>query len=303
MLLDEDIVTPLASKETMSSRVGQKLDDVSGSYQKLLDAVASDENLTDAQRYLIQKSKFVPKDAADVLKQKIRSEYSHIPEEILEPRLKQIDQWLSSDQPMDINQTQRFKTQMQQWIKDPSYWKDPNASQETLMNVRKSIKEGIERNADAFANATHGETGQIKGLNRTMGNLLESEDILQDRISRDRTNRTLSLTDYLAGLGGAAAGDPTSAMALAKGAGAAVANKAGREYGNNILATGADRISKFLLRSPKMQNMSQTNPKAFNALVNSLSQRVGESDVGKMVSENDEEKIDRQAQDQFLQGN
>jgi hypothetical protein len=314
-LLDDGVVTPLASKETMGNRLTERIADKTDELSGVMDNVSNAEGLNSVQAMLVNQSKFNPAKAAEAIKNKIREQYSQIPEEVLEPRLKLVDQWLSKNVPMDIKDAQAFKTQMQKFINDKSFWQgNPNASQETLTQIRRAIKEGIEHNADTFANVAHEQAGQVKGINQQLGRLLQADDIVQDRLSRDAANRSVSLTDYLMAVGGLA-GEPTSLLGLAKGAAMAGANKLGREYGNNMMAVGADKVSQFLLRSPRLQQLANTNPAAFRALANGLSQKVSTKGGIPRVGQNDTDQqkqydpsqygmmSEQQARDQFLKGN
>jgi hypothetical protein len=285
-LLDDNIVTPLASKETMASKVQEKLGETSKNYKDLIQKVANADGLDDVQRAALSRVKFTPSEVAEQLKQEVREEFSNLPEEVIAPRLKQIDQWLSSNKPMNIDEAQAFKTQMQKFIKDSSYWKDPSQSQEVLTAIRRKAKEGIERMGDEYANVSHGQSGQVRELNKKMGGLLEADDILQDKLARDQANRSVSLTDYIAGAGGLAS-DPGLIGGI-KGLALAAGNKFMRAKGNQIAATGADAMADFLLKSPKMQTLARQNPRAFMTLANDMSRRFGGAERAMRVSANDE---------------
>lgn len=271
--LDEGVVTPFASKETMLSRINNKTDDVAGQLDDVLTSADKMQGLAPDKMVEVMGSRFNPAEAGAALKETIRAKYPDVPPKVLEQRLSVVDDWLSRTESMSIKQAQSMKRQMNDFINDRSYWTaNPNASQEALTGVQGAIRRGIEHNADTFANAAGESGGQVKGLNRKLGNLLEMENIVDDRLSREAVNRTIGPSDYgAAGIG--AVLKEGEGKGLIAGT-AAVANNLGRRYGNNVLATGADKVSKALLKSPRMQQLEQSNPVAFKSLVNSISQKL-----------------------------
>ena len=293
--LDEKIVTPLASKEKMLDRISEKITSTADELDSVLDKVQSGAGLSADGAAKLESAKFVPAKAAEEIKSLIRAKYPDIPAKVLEPRLNVIDDWLSSDKAMSIKSAQSFKKQMNDFINDKSYWmSNPNASQEALVGVQSSIRKGIEKNADAYAEAVGEKAGQVKQTNKKLGNFLEMEDIVDDRLSRNSVNRSVSPSDYAAGglSGIASKAKDIKEQGLIMG-GAMLANNAARTYGNNLLAAGADKISKHLLKSPKLAELSKKNPAAFKALVTQISQRASTKQALPMVA--DEPKESAQA--------
>jgi hypothetical protein len=303
-LLDEGIVTPLASKETIAKRIGSKLDDVSGQFNGLLDKVASGDGLDPVQKIALKNAQFNPQSAAEQLKSELAAQYSHIPEDILKPRLAQVDQWLAKKGPMGIKDAQAFKTQMQKFISDPSFLEtNPGSSQEVLTKIRRAIKEGIEDNADAFANVQHGDAGQVKNLNQQMGKLLTADDVVQDRMARDIANRTNSLSDYISTDAGMNMGDDVKSSTIF-GTAMNLGNKVIRHRGDQMAATGADKLSKLILGAPRMQELATKNPQAFNMLVNDLTKKMsgGGGSPGAAIGSKDA-LPEGQAQKMYVDGN
>lgn len=282
--LDEGVISPLASKKTMLTRADALADTKSQELGGLLRDVLQNKNLSPEQSAQLEASKFVPSQAAEDLKGKIKSDYSELPPEIIDPRLKQVDSWLSSSEPKDIEQTQKFKTQMQKFIKDSSYYKDnPGASQDVLLGIRNAAKEGIEKNADAYAGLLGEEGGAVKSTNRQLGNALEMGNILDDRVSREGANRSLSLTDYISGLAGHGALGP-------KGLLLAPVNKFAREKGSQLMATGADSISKMLLESPTMRDLAEKDPGGFSSEVSRIARQMYLGKQSPKAAGNDQQK-------------
>lgn len=290
-LLDEKIVTPLASREKIAERLSSKIDDRVSQLDNLLEEISTGKGLSPEQRMVVDQSKFVPTNAAKELKEALRKQYSHVPGAILKSREEMIDTWLEKDRPMTAKEAQDFKRQVQDWIMDGSYWKaNPNASQEALMSVRRAIKEGIEKNADAVANVTHGDAGQVKAINKGLGNLLQADDVVQDRIARDAVNRTVSPSDYGSAIGGAVAGGMAAGPAGAiAGAATGLANYGARNYGNQMLGVGADKLANYLLKNPKIQSLATKNPAAFKAFVNDVARRVSEPQAKQRVPQGERE--------------
>jgi len=73
----------------------------------------------------------------------------------------------------------------------------------------------------------------------------EAEEIAERRLGTVRSNRELSLTDYIAGGAGLASGGPAQALLLGG------ANKLLRRYGDAALAVGADKLALVIEKSPE----------------------------------------------------
>lgn len=286
-LLDEDIVRFGSGKQAIADRLEQSVADKSGALKKAISEVQTGAGLSPEQMAQVNASKFNPKQAGDALKEEIRKQFSALPPEVVDSRLAQVDKFLSRNQPMDIAEAQTMKQQISKFIKDPTYWKDAsNPSQETLAGVRRMIKEGIEKNADAYAGAAGQQGGKIKGINQALGNALEAQGVVDDRMARDLANRSFSLTDYLAGSAGAQASGP---MGIA----AAAANKVARERGSAAMAVGADKFSNMLMQSPRFSELAARNPQAFGAMATALRRKSPAS----------ENVPPEEVKDRFLSGN
>jgi hypothetical protein len=91
--------------------------------------------------------------------------------------------------------------------------------------------------------------GRLKEANQAYSKLATLEKIADARAGAISSNRGISLTDTIAGAGGLALGH-TPMGAAAAGAGLAVANKAGRTFGNPLMATGARGAAKAVKAAP-----------------------------------------------------
>lgn len=266
--LDEGVVTPLASKKTMLDRAEHGADAKSAQLKGLLEDISQNKNLTPEQVADLDSAKFNPAQAGNALKAQIGDKYSDFSPRILESRTNQIDDFLHKDESFDILRAQNLKKNMNEFIKDRSYWQNnPSASQEGLMNIRRTIKEGIEKNADKYAEVVGQEGGRVRELNRSLGNNLEMGDILADRISRNSVNNNLSLGDKLAAIIG------ENALGW-KGLLGAPVNMLMRSKGNQLLATGANRASKLLSESPSLQAIERVPSDDVAAAIESLARQI-----------------------------
>lgn len=94
--------------------------------------------------------------------------------------------------------------------------------------------------------------------------------MLEDKITRDASNRTISLTDTIAAAGGAAYGD-SAPEKLAGSALLALLNKGGRTFGKSMQARGANTLSKLAGKSAQFANLAKQNPMLAQVLANRIS--------------------------------
>lgn len=99
--------------------------------------------------------------------------------------------------------------------------------------------------------------GRLKEANLAYSKLAQLEKIADSRIGNIQSNRGISLTDTIAGAGGMALGHSPMGAATT-GAGLALANKAGRTFGNPLMATGANKAAKVLKSAPEA--LSEVSP-------------------------------------------
>lgn len=86
---------------------------------------------------------------------------------------------------------------------------------------------------------------QYNAAKNTYGSMSAAEDMAERSLGRQRANRTVSLSDYLAMIGGAHMGGAPAAVALGG------VNKAIRAYGDTAAAVGLDKLSSVLSQSPE----------------------------------------------------
>jgi hypothetical protein len=281
-LLDEKVVTPLATPGKISSRLEgkiggleDKLTGLIGDAEEKLGKTEFWDALPVDQQEKLMGSLFDPKATAERLKAEIKSKYSQIPEEKLKPALNEIDTWFSNRaQVMSPAEVQQAKVQMKRFLKDSDFVREVGIQKEGTLAARRGFKEGVEKTADTLASVMGEKGGQIKKTNQDLGNLLQAQKMADTRAAREAGNRSISLTDTIAGAAGMASGTgPVGKMALSSAL--AGANKLGRTFGNSIQATGFNAVSKQLLKIPKLAEMAKTNPEGFSALVSRTVDQMG----------------------------
>lgn len=282
-LLDEGVITPLGTANDVAERVGGKVSSYLGKLKGTLEKSEDTLRNFDPSRATPEQLKAfsvanlptneIKAQAIDSVKKSLAG----APDEAIQPAIAQIEQWFAKrPEVMSINELQELKTGLNNFLKKSDFYKDmPGISKEGLLAVRRSAKEAIEQKANAAASILGEDSGQIKAINQKLGQMLEAQDMAHDAIARAGANRAISLTDTIAGAGGAAAGGaavgPVGAM---MGLGSALANKAIRTYGDGTAAIAANNFSTFLKNSsPTFQKLAQTNPTAFAAMTEHLSQK------------------------------
>jgi hypothetical protein len=273
-LLDEGIVSPLSTIDEIGERLDQKIADKSGSLNEAIDR---------ADQVAPGSASFDPQDVASRLKDELRAKYPGVPEAKLQPAFDEVDSWLSK-QPnnMTARQLQDAKVSMNRFLKESDFLRNPNTgiAREGMTSVRRALKEGIENKGNAAAQVLGDETGEIAASNKSLGNLLEAQNANADASAREVGNRFFGLSDHLVGhLAGGTLGAGEGYReggwggAMLGGLAGMAGNKLARKYGSSLMATGADKAAKFLLQSPRFQEMAASNPGAFRALVNNFAER------------------------------
>jgi hypothetical protein len=138
---------------------------------------------------------------------------------------------------------------------------NPTGKADVLKKIRTAIRDKMSEAIDA---AGQEAPGALKVANRRYGGLAEASDILDQKMARDAANRSISLTDTIAGAGGLSAGGPGAAAV------AGLANKAGRAFGNSMMARGFDKAGDVLANFPRLAAAAEKNPGAVQTLIEKL---------------------------------
>lgn len=142
-----------------------------------------------------------------------------------------------------------------------------------LQKVRRIFNDELFNSAgQVMKDADPNAVNALKQANRDYSVATTASNLGQEQVSRMAKNRSLSLTDYLSGIGAAAAashlasGNPL-ALPISLGAAATVPliNKLGRERGNQLMSGGAKQLAELM----------QNNPKVAEALSNLLNRSSG----------------------------
>lgn len=281
-LLDEGIVSPLASAKDMSKKISEKMNEKIGSLSDLIRS--SDENLGKMIRYGVNDQEMLEiarsgQISTESLKQKVKESiydvFEGIPEEEIQPALNKVDIWFNNKpEVMTIKELQKIKVGLNNFLRSGDFYKEfiGSPSKVGLLEVRSGIKNAIEQKADAAAMMGGAEAGQIKKINKDLGNLYEAEKLVDNALDRQAGNRMFSITDYQLGSPGAIVGEamggaPASAMVTG---GAMLGNKILRQYGAGTAAVGLDRVGKALSQSPELTIFFQKNPALMQTVLNPM---------------------------------
>jgi hypothetical protein len=128
--------------------------------------------------------------------------------------------------------------------------------------INDAIAEGVEK-------ASAGGGTALREANKRYSGLATASKILDKETARNQANRSVSLTDTIAGGAGLAAGGPVI------GAIAGAANKAGRAVGNAVMARGADAAANVFGKTPSLVAFARNNPMLASAIAGRISQPGG----------------------------
>lgn len=260
-LVDEKIVTPLATPETIKLRLDERMNSLAGEVTDLIKSMErkmNDPGFT--EKYGRQgikelgKAAFIPEVVALRVKNEIMEKYSELPEQMIRPALRTVDRWLlnlpSAEKGfLTPSEVQNAKTQLNRFLKDSDFLKtDTTLAKEGLKAVRRSLMEGVENYADAFSRVDKSKSGKdLKALNKKLGSLIEASKLAEKGEARAIKNRSISLTDTISGgtgasIGGYFGGPSGAAIGGLLGAGA---NKLAREFGDQASAVGYRQLSRL----------------------------------------------------------
>lgn len=144
----------------------------------------------------------------------------------------------------------------------------PPGQQEVLYKIRDSINGALN---DAIEASGAGGHNELKETNRAYSQLSKMSDMAENRMAMNAGNRSIGLTDTIAGAAGLAKGGPAMAVPLA------LANKAGRTFGKGLQATGLNAASQALGGAGAMTKQS---PAAMSAMVQEYLRKKKEAEGG-----------------------
>nr|MBA3756308.1 hypothetical protein [Nitrosomonas sp.] len=168
-------------------------------------------------------------------------------------------------------------------------WMDPEkgqAGKEMYQTYRGAVEDA--------AHAADPATAQLfEEGKKSFGLLRPIEEAAERRANTTAQSPVGGLLDMASGGAGAFAAGPIA------GAATAIGRRLVAPRVSSSVAVTADKVSKMLLKTPRMQAMASENPKAFGALVNSLTSKLESSgQLQKAAGNNDQANImDRISQD------
>lgn len=279
-LLDDGIVTPFARPKVISERLQTKQGELISKLDEALKKADSLgemnlETATPEQLIAFSKLKSTPEDLKQAAIGQLKSKFNGAPDTEMAPGLKKIDEWLTNrPDNMSAKELQQMKTSMNPFLDTKDFSNDmAGMSKEGLKALRSTTRQAIEDKGNLAAEALGEAGGGIRETNRKLGSMLGAEKLAENAMARDAANRSISLTDSIAGAGGLSAGSAIGGAASG-GVGAvamAGANKVLRSFGDPLAATGLNSLSKQLIKIPKFAAMAQDNPGAFQSMIANLS--------------------------------
>lgn len=265
--LDNKIVTPLANAEKMASRNATVKDAGGKMMGQVYDAI--DE---------VGASNFNPKTVAGAVDKKIgdfwRSPLNRGETNQFQNTLDSI--LMRGEKNISLKEAQILKEELGK----VANWKNKL----TITDKEKMAREayGVVNDAIDAAVKNGSEVVEKAGLSNTLaqGKKLYSgakgaEQLLENRIAREEGNKMFGLTDtVLMGGGGAGALASASPEAALLTAAAIGTKKFGEKFGNQIMASGANAISKGVRKAPDAINKVSARPDVINrAIANPLTAR------------------------------
>ncbi len=167
---------------------------------------------------------------------------------------------------VNLADMQEFKRSVDAMINyDKDIFDQPLAKQ-GLYKLRSKINDAIQSRVGALDSVLgNKKLESLKDANRLYSIFADVEDVARNRLATEQVNRAPSLTDTIAGVGGASAGAVAGAVltgdlegaakGFAIGSGAGLLNKTGRLYGNPMLTTVADKAGSALSKTPGLKTL------------------------------------------------
>jgi hypothetical protein len=142
--------------------------------------------------------------------------------------LKQIEEHLDDlrkNKSMSLSDAQKFRQRIDESINFNKRNVDLAGSQEFLYEIRSRINAKMD---EVISGLEGMEANALKKANRTYSDLAKADQVLDMSIPRGQSNRTISLTDTIAGAAGLAHGGPAAAATVG------ALNKAVRTFGDPL---------------------------------------------------------------------
>lgn len=267
--LDEDIIGNIPSSyETLAERASTA-SEIRG--KELGDYI---EKLAEAEQLLKQKGQSLPGFSSGLDRKRIAEKMR---EELINPNVDipgissknaKIEKLISEfseggDDAIPLLKAEMMKRSVNKEINfDRLRGADVPIEEQVQRSLSNKLKTGVEDYADVLDKTVGGPSSRgFIDLKNKYGDLEKIERLTGRRSAKEFANRMVSPSDYGTAAAGAISGG------LGTGALLGAVNQAARKFGNQVMAKQADNISKALLKSPNMQQLANSNPAAFQSLV------------------------------------
>lgn len=255
-LLDEGAIPVLGTPgriakrvENLKSEAGQEIGDLlaKGGDEKLMDSTELALQLLDDPSIARMRKTPGMEGAADKIEKQIET--------------------LASNGKLSLKEAQKLRQDIDASINFNKRVPEMGAAQDGLYKQRSAISDKMN---DLVNGLGDGEipADALRKANQRYSGMSRAEEILDRQMARDQANRSISLTDTIAGAGGVAAGSPLLGVALG------AANKFGRTFGDSIAARSQNGLASLLQKSPRFAEMAKSNPQAFQMLVQQMGNKV-----------------------------
>jgi hypothetical protein len=161
---------------------------------------------------------------------------------------------------------------------------DSDLKKQWVAKLRGILDDEIETQVGATAGPETIEA--FRTAKATYGDLAEAKKIARHAERRGSGNRSVSLTDYLAGIGGATTGNAGALLSTARGIGFSAVNNWGRTKGSAVMAAALDSLAenKGVARiaeafQKRVNAMVAETPEALGPYLPFLSAAAGESNA------------------------
>lgn len=281
-LLDKKIVTAFSSLEDVAERAGKvkgaagkAIGDALGNVD---DLVADSKKLVDSGKLLSGASDKVKQEFKKQLDETYQFNMSRIGERIRKEVIKP-----NADNPLLKAEMAKLASVADDFVNSSSKTLEagniikgtqgkvtkfesdtmPNAFKKEVYDIIKTELDDIVAKTGTLESALSkaggnalGELGDIAARNKaassayasakkTYAAMKSTQDMANKRLGQAQSNRGISLTDTIAGVGGFASGGPVQGLALG------AANKFIRKYGSSLKAVGSDKLADILEKSPQ----------------------------------------------------
>lgn len=183
---------------------------------------------------------------------------------------------LAQNGEMTLSQAHALRKRIDQQINFNKKRTDlPAGAQEVLYKIR----DGINNAMNEAINSIQGVgADQLKKLNREYSKLSRMDEMAAERIAMNAANRTIGLTDSIAGGAGFAAGFASGdgledrLKRGAVGLGLGLVNKGGRTFGSGLQAAGFRKASQGLNRASALADFISRNSAGVQTVANRVTQ-------------------------------